>query len=64
MKGVLLSIMFYFKSLAFHPLLNLDLDRTGDFSTDGLTNLLVPNNSCVFRLFQDIGGNFKLTSSL
>ena len=41
MIGVMLSIMFNFKSLAFHPLLNLD--RTGGFSTHGLTNLLVPN---------------------
>ena len=41
MKVVILSIMFKFKTLAFHPLLNLD--RTGDFSTNDLTNLLVPN---------------------
>ena len=41
MKGVILSVMFNFKSLAFHPLLNLD--RTGDFSTNGLTNLPIPN---------------------
>ena len=41
MKGVILFIMFNFKSLALHPLLNLL--RTGDFSTNGLTSLLVPN---------------------
>ena len=57
MKGVILSIMimFNFKSLVLHPLLNLD--KTGDFSTNGLTNLLVTNYSCVCRFVQDIGGN-------
>ena len=41
MKGLILLIMLNVKSLALHPLLNLD--STGDFSTNGLTNLLVPN---------------------
>ena len=54
MKGVILPIMFNFKSLAFHPLLNLD--RTGDFSANGLTSLLVPK-SCVCRFLQDFCGN-------
>ena len=62
MKGLMFSIMFHFKSVAFHPFLSLD--RTGDFSTDGLTNLFVPNKSCVFKLSQGIGGNFKLISPL
>jgi len=77
MKVVIFPIMFNFRSLAFHPLLNLD--RTGDFSTNGWTSLLVPNQSCAFMHLQDICGNavtymtykyqqlwhnFKLISSL
>ena len=38
MKGVILSIKFDVKSLAFQPLLNLV--RAGDFSTIGLTSFL------------------------
>ena len=41
MTGAILPIMFNFKSLVVHPLINLD--RTGDFSTNGLSSLLVPN---------------------
>ena len=46
MKGVILPIMFNLKSLAFHPLSNLD--RTGDFNTNSFTNLLVPNDFLFF----------------
>ena len=41
MTVVILSIMCKFKTLSFRPL--LDLDRTGDFRINCMTNLLVPN---------------------